>query len=347
MRVASDDQQSAQAVEAHFEKELQLVQQHRRQVIPEKIKPLTLFFIEKVDDYVPVGSKLRTWFEEEYERVRANGKFRALEMPDLADVHDGYFAVDRKGVAKAARADSKDAADAFERMQRKQDLLGFEEPLRFIFSHSALAEGWDNPNVFTLNLQDGSTMRKRQHRSAVGYGSRWCRQRRTIPPRRRHQLFLTVIASRSPRSPRHCRRKSRRRLASSSRSDHRREQDAQAGAQGQGACVPGVQGTVGRSAPQTNYRLDFSTEAVVSEAVRRINEMPSIQPVSFGSHGVIRMGSDGLTGTNTADLGEVDADGARRMPDVVGELCRSDCPSRAPVIVRILRGVAVASTRPR
>lgn len=160
------------AIESHFDKELELHRMHRRGVVPARIKPLTLFFIERVADYAPDEAKLRVWFEEEYEAVRADAKYRGLEMPDVDDVHDGYFAVTSKGIAKDAQADSKYAADAFERiMQRKQELLGFDEPLRFIFSHSALAEGWDNPNVFTIcHLQHGrSTMRKRQQ---VGRGLR-------------------------------------------------------------------------------------------------------------------------------------------------------------------------------
>ena len=83
--------------------------------------------------------------------------------------------------------------------------------------------------------------------------------------------------------------------------------------------------------------MDFSTDAVVAEAVRRIDEMPAIEQVKFRiTEGVIRMGADGLSGTSTADRGEVEADGARRIPDVVGELCRRLPISRA-TIVRILK----------
>jgi len=134
------------AIERHFAKEMQLVDRSRRGIIPARIKPLTLFFIDKVADYAPADSRLRSWFVEEYEAVRTEGRYAGLSMPDVEDVHDGYFAVTSKGVAKDAKAESKDAADAFTRIMRnKEALLGFEEPLRFIFSHSALAEGWDNP----------------------------------------------------------------------------------------------------------------------------------------------------------------------------------------------------------
>src|SRR5207253_6506286 len=109
-----------------------------------------------------------------YASVKAFGKFRSLEMPDVAVVHDGYFATNARGAPKDTTPgrDTKDAETAFQRIMRnKEKLLGFDEPLRFIFSHSALVEGWDNPNVFTIcNLQDGrSEMRKRQQ---IGRGLR-------------------------------------------------------------------------------------------------------------------------------------------------------------------------------
>ncbi len=83
---------------------------------------------------------------------------RDLRMPPVAEVHDGYFAKDAKGQAKEIQVD-------------KMRLLDIDEPLRFIFSHSALGEGWDNPNVFVIcNLQDGKSMiRKRQQ---IGRGMR-------------------------------------------------------------------------------------------------------------------------------------------------------------------------------
>jgi type III restriction enzyme len=171
---ASDSEQHQrlmirQAIESHFEKEFQLKLQQRRGLIPAAVKPLTLFFIDKVANYHPDEGKFRQWFEQEYEFVRSDARYRTLAMPDVDEVHDGYFATTPKGVPKdtAFGRDTKDSESAFERIMRnKEKLLSFDEPLRFIFSHSALVEGWDNPNVFTIcNLQDGkSEMRKRQQR---------------------------------------------------------------------------------------------------------------------------------------------------------------------------------------
>jgi type III restriction enzyme len=327
------------AIESHFEKELQLARQQRRQIVPAPIKPLTLFFIERVADYAPVNAKLRGWFEEEYARVRADPKFRALKMPDLERIHDGYFATTNKGVPKEARADSKDAAAAFERiMQKKQELLSFDEPLRFIFSHSALAEGWDNPNVFTIcNLQEGrSTMRKRQQ---VGRGLR-------LPVMANGERchvddvnVLTVIAKES---------------FSKFAGTLQREIEDETGVSFTGRIIDLRKKTSlrlkedalesshfadlwDRISPQTSYRLKFSSDAVVAGAVERIDAMPALEPIKFRlSRDVVEIEASGLSGVGAQDRGEIVAESARKIPDVVGDLCRRLPLSRA-TIVRILQ----------
>lgn len=328
-----------QAIESHFEKELQLLLQKRKGLIPASIKPLTLFFIEKVDHYAPSDGKLRVWFEEEYATVLADGRFRALTMPPVSVVHDGYFAVTAKGVPKEARADSKDAATAFERiMQKKEALLGCEEPLRFIFSHSALAEGWDNPNVFTIcNLQDGkSTMRKRQQ---VGRGLRLPVMENGDRCHVEEINLLTVIAKES---------------FASFASALQKEIEDETGVAFVGRIIdatkkrklrlkeevlesPMFAELWKRIAPRTSYRLDFPTDAVVADALARINSMPDLEPVKFRiAKDVVEMAVTGLGGSDARSRGEIVARTAGRLPDVVGELCRRLPLSRA-TIVRILR----------
>ena len=342
----SDDQHQRlmlrHAIESHFAKELQLVQQHRRKVLPARIKPLTLFFIEKVADYAPADSKLRMWFEAEYAAVRSDGKYAVLNMPDVADVHDGYFAVTPKGVPKEARADSKDAADAFSRIMRnKQELLGFDEPLRFIFSHSALAEGWDNPNVFTIcNLQDGkSAMRKRQQ---VGRGLRLPVMEDGTRCHLDEVNLLTVIAKESFSTFAAALQKEIEDETGASFADRivnlrekkqlRLKDDVLESAE--------FDDLWSRIAPRTSYRLEFATDAVIDGAVDRINGMLAIEPVKFRlSKDVVAVGASGLTGSGTQVRGELVAESARRIPDVVGELCRRLPISRA-TIVRILKGSA-------
>lgn len=142
--------------------------QREKQLNPLGIKVLSLFFIDKVENYRTNAQgelgKFYRWFEELYERETeqsANG------------VHKGYFSQDKKGF-KDTNGGTQADNDTYELiMQDKERLLSLDEPVRFIFSHSALKEGWDNPNVFqicTLN-ETTSTIKKRQE---IGRGLRLC-----------------------------------------------------------------------------------------------------------------------------------------------------------------------------
>lgn len=334
------------AVESHFEKELQLRHRKRRGILPAAIKPLTLFFIDRVANYHPAHSKFRSWFQEEYEAFRADGRFRALysDMPDVSVVHDGYFATSSKGVPKdtAFGHDTKDAETAFERiMQKKEELLSFDEPLRFIFSHSALVEGWDNPNVFTIcNLQEGSAeMRKRQQ---IGRGLR-------LPVMETGERchvddinLLTVIAHEE---------------FSKFAADLQTEIEEETGVSFAGRVVdlkkdkiklalkeqvlddPVFLDLWNRISPKTTYKLDFKSDNVVAEAVRRIDALEPLEPIKFR---VAQTEVDITAAGVGAGLGRnrravlVDVD--RRAPDVVGELSRRAPLSRA-TIVRILKSI--------
>lgn len=143
--------------------------QREKQLNPLGIKVLSLFFIDKVENYRTNAQgeigKFYHWFEELYE----------LETGQSAGgVHSGYFSQDKKGNAKNSNGTTKDDNDAYELIMRdKERLLSLDEPVRFIFSHSALKEGWDNPNVFqicTLN-ETTSQIKKRQE---LGRGLRLC-----------------------------------------------------------------------------------------------------------------------------------------------------------------------------
>ena len=163
-------EQVKETVKAHFEKELKI---HRTLEEGKRIKVLSLFFIDKVANYAPADGKIRRWFEESYKEFSGRSTYQALKPLPVTSVHDGYFAEDR-GVAKDSQEGRDTQADdsAYRKiMQEKEKLLSMEEPLRFIFSHSALREGWDNPNVFqicTLN-ETKSEMKKRQE---IGRGLR-------------------------------------------------------------------------------------------------------------------------------------------------------------------------------
>ncbi len=330
------------AVESHFEKELQLKLQQRRAIVPAAIKPLTLFFIDKVANYGPGNSRFRQWFEQEYEFIRSDARFRSLTMPDVADVHDGYFATTAQGVPKdiAFGRDTKDAEGAFERiMQNKEKLLSFEEPLRFIFSHSALVEGWDNPNVFTVcNLQDGkSEMRKRQQ---IGRGLRLPVMENGERCRVDEVNMVTVIAYEE---------------FSKFAGDLQKEIEEETGVSFSGRISdlkkdkiklklkeqvlqdPIFRQLWDKISRKTTYQLQFETDDVVAEAVKRMNAMEKLEPVRFRiSKTEVDIKVDGVGAGDSRDRGTIKVEGARKLPDVVGELSRRVPLSRA-TIVRILK----------
>jgi len=171
-------QQIRKTIEEHLNKELILK--------PQGIKVLSLFFIDKVANYRyydeegnPQKGEYAKIFEEEYKNLISKPKYHTLykevdvETP-AAGVHNGYFARDSKGVLPdpCGKTLADDATFSLI-MKDKEKLLSFDSKLKFIFSHSALREGWDNPNVFqicTLN-ETKSTMKKRQE---IGRGLRLC-----------------------------------------------------------------------------------------------------------------------------------------------------------------------------
>src|SRR3990167_9407540 len=134
------------------------------------IKVLSLFFIDKVDNYVQSDGYIRKTLVKEFNRLKDEYKLKAL---DADHVHKGYFA--KRGEEYLERESSiAENQEAYELiMKDKERLLSFDEPTEFIFSHSALKEGWDNPNIFNIcTLRETiSTIRKRQE---IGRGMRLC-----------------------------------------------------------------------------------------------------------------------------------------------------------------------------
>jgi type III restriction enzyme len=160
-------------VKKHLEKELQLKKRG--------IKVLSLFFIDRVANYrdydaagQPVMGKFAQALEAELAEFAKNPRYAPIEWltKPFEAVHNGYFAQDKKGVFKDTRGDTQADDEVYNLiMKDKERLLSEDEPLRFIFSHSALREGWDNPNVFqicTLN-ETKSALKKRQE---IGRGLR-------------------------------------------------------------------------------------------------------------------------------------------------------------------------------
>jgi len=181
-------------VEQHLKKE--------RALKDRGIKVLSLFFIDKVANYRiynddgstspgPVGQ----WFEEAFRELSAQPRYRDLLPWSAEDLHDGYFSQDKKGRAKDTRGNTKDDEDTYNLIMRdKERLLDPKEPLRFIFSHTALREGWDNPNVFQIcTLREvGSELERRQQ---IGRGLRLPVNSDGERVHDEHLNRLTVVAS--------------------------------------------------------------------------------------------------------------------------------------------------------
>lgn len=180
--------QIRETILSHIERE--------RQLFYKGIKVLSLFFIDEVDHYRkydesgnPVNGIFADMFEQEYEDVLQNLQLKIGEDDYLkylrsiraAKTHAGYFSIDKKGRminSKIKRSEtSSDDVDAYDLIMKNKELLldrnPQKSPVRFIFSHSALREGWDNPNVFQICTlkQSSSEIRKRQE---VGRGMRLC-----------------------------------------------------------------------------------------------------------------------------------------------------------------------------
>lgn len=206
--------QIREAIRAHFEKEQVLFRQG--------VKVLTLFFIDEVaryrqyDDSGELPGEYAQIFEEEYQAqmeemltLFGDEYDRYLKSIPVGKTHNGYFSIDKKTnrlvdpsfKTRGETAGETDDVDAYDLILKdKERLLSFEEPVRFIFSHSALREGWDNPNVFvicTLKHSDNTISRRQE----VGRGMRLSvnqRGERMDDPATVHQTnVLTVVASES------------------------------------------------------------------------------------------------------------------------------------------------------
>lgn len=180
---------------------------------PLGIKVLSLFFIDAVDkyrQYDAAGNQVKgdyaRIFEEEYRRLAKQPTYQSLfEEIDLESaaeqVHDGYFSIDKKGVWQDTAENNAGNRENAERaynliMKEKEKLLSFSTPLKFIFSHSALKEGWDNPNVFQIcTLRDIQTERER--RQTIGRGLRICVNQQGQRVHGFEINTLTVIATES------------------------------------------------------------------------------------------------------------------------------------------------------
>ena len=192
-------------IKEHFDKELTFAANEQ------PIKVLSLFFIDSVEHYRQydedgniVKGKYAVMFEEEYRKLAKSAEYQSLFKEidletDAAEVHNGYFSIDKKGRSVETAENNQSNRDNAERaynliMKEKEALLSLDTKLKFIFSHSALKEGWDNPNVFQIcTLRDMGSERER--RQTLGRGLRLCVDQSGLRLRGNEINTLTVIAT--------------------------------------------------------------------------------------------------------------------------------------------------------
>ena len=311
--------QIREAVKEHFEKELRI---HRSLAVGQRVKVLSLFFIDRVANYASESGKIRHWFIEAYREIAALPKFKELKPLPVEKVHNGYFAA-YKGIPKDTRGDTQADDEAYELIMRdKERLLNLDEPLRFIFSHSALREGWDNPNVFqicTLN-ETRSEIKKRQE---IGRGLRLPvmeNGERCFDPNINR---LTVIANESydefarklqTEIEEECGVKFEGRIR------NKRERRTAKLVEGW-RLNENFKELWSRIKHRTRYAVQYGTTDLIAKAAKRLAEMEKIEPAKIQVQKVgIEIDDEGLTtrllATNSARV-EYEA---RKIPDLLGYL---------------------------
>lgn len=313
--------QIRETVKEHFEKELRI-----KRVMPDgsKLKVLSLFFIDRVANYHSEDGKIRKWFVEAYAEIAAMSKYKELNPLPVDKVHNGYFASDKNGF-KDSKEGRDTAADdeAYELIMRdKEGLLSLDEPLRFIFSHSALREGWDNPNVFQIcTLNDTkSEIKKRQE---IGRGLRLPvmeNGERCFDPNINR---LTVIANESyddfakklqTEIEDECGvsfegriSNKRKRRTASLKEGWRLNED--------------FKELWNRIKHKTRYAVNYNTEDLIREASKRLAAMPKIEPAKIKvEKSLVNIKKDGLDTTLMAVSEAKVAMRENKIPDILSYL---------------------------
>jgi type III restriction enzyme len=329
--------QIQKAVEEHFIKEKQLKEKG--------IKVLSLFFIDRVANYRSydesgnvLKGKFALWFEEAFENY--NQKYPGVINYNKEKVHNGYFAQDSKGHFKDSKTgESKDDDDTYQLIMRdKERLLSPDEPLRFIFSHSALREGWDNTNVFqicTLN-ETTSVMKKRQE---IGRGLRLCVNEHGYRVFDKNINRLTVIANESYEDfakklqkeiEEDCGveftgriRDKRKRVSIKLRKGFEAD--------------PRFLELWEKIKHRTKYRVNYSTEELIKLAAKAIQEMPEVtQPLIRTMKTGVNIVREGIEGYQI-NFGVHKVDYYRiEIPDIAGYI-QSRTDLTRSTIIRILR----------
>jgi type III restriction enzyme len=312
--------QIRKTIEEHLKKEIRLNKLG--------IKVLSLFFIDKVSNYRqydaqgnPIKGKFAEWFEEIYTEYICKPTFSALNRYTIEEIHNGYFSQDNKGKVKDTSGETKADDDTYSLiMKDKEKLLGIDNSLRFIFSHSALREGWDNPNVFqicTLN-ETKSDIKKRQE---IGRGLRLAVDqsgKRTYDPNINR---LTVIANESYDDFAKALQKEIEEdcgVEFTGRIKNKRERTSIKYRKGFEA-DPRFLEIWERIKSKTNYRVNYNTNELITLAARAVRDLAEIKAPSIRSTKIgITMTGEGVDTQYVGEKVESYGGYAWKIPDVLG-----------------------------
>lgn len=332
--------QIRQTIRRHLDKEL-TVQGFKP---GERLKVLSLFFIDRVANYVADDGKIRRWFDQEYETLRKDDRYAGLGLPGAEAVRAAYFASAPK---KGGGEEFKDTSGATKAddgayeliMRNKVRLLSLDEPVRFIFSHSALREGWDNPNVFqicTLN-ESKSEIKKRQE---IGRGLRLPVNERGERSRSSAVNRLTVIANEHYREFADALQKELKEEWSTGKTvpveDARKRKK-----------TPLKKGwhldehfkaLWAKISPKTRYSVHFDTQALLEKVVPKLQVMAKVEPVRIFIEGSeLTMQTDGIEAT-LRSTSQVKLDASNdAVPDVLGFLQRKTKLTRSTLAEMLVR----------
>ena len=312
--------QIRKTVEEHFKKEKRLKKKG--------IKVLSLFFIDKVANYRkydgagnPVQGKFAEWFEEIYQEYISKPAFKELDKFSVNEVHNGYFSQDKKGKFKDTSGETKADDDTYSLiMKDKEKLLDIDNSLRFIFSHSALREGWDNPNVFqicTLN-ETKSDIRKRQE---IGRGLRLAVDQTGKRTYDRNINRLTVVANESYDDFAKTLQKEIEEdcgVEFKGRIKNKRKRTPIKYRKGFEA-DPKFLEIWEQLKKKTTYRVDYNTKDLIDSASKAVKELPEIKAPSIRSTKVsINMTDKGVETMYAGDKVESYGGYSWKIPDVLG-----------------------------
>lgn len=312
--------QIRKTVEEHLKKELKFNEKG--------IKVLSLFFIDKVSNYrqyredsTILKGKFAEWFEEIYEEFISKSAFKKLDKFPIEKVHDGYFSTDKKGKLKDTSGETQADYDTYSLiMKDKEKLLDIKNPLRFIFSHSALREGWDNPNVFqicTLN-ETKSDIKKRQE---IGRGLRLAVDQEGKRIFDQNINRLTVIANEAYDDFAKALQKEIEDdcgVEFKGRIKNKKERTAIKYRKGFEADSKFLE-IWENLKKKTTYRVDYNSDDLINAASKCIKDLPEIKAPSLRSTKVsVTMTDDGVETMYAGDKVESYENHVWKIPDVLG-----------------------------